>query len=65
MSETWNAFIHLLEISVRKKTADKGSASRGMIAMCGEKQIAVNSQHFLCGGGGGYLEVVEQTLRSQ
>lgn len=48
MSETGNAFIRPLEISVRKMTVDKGSASPGMIAMCGEKQIAANPQHFLC-----------------
>lgn len=48
VSETWNAFIHPLEISVRKMTVDKGSASPGMIAMCGEKQIAANPQDFLC-----------------
>lgn len=47
VSETWNAFIHPLEISVRKMTVDKGSASRGMIVMCGEKQIVANVGHFL------------------
>lgn len=35
------------EISVRKLTVEKGSASRGMIVMCGEKQIEANAEHFL------------------
>lgn len=35
------------EISVRKMTVEKGSASRGMIVMCGEKQIEANAGHFL------------------
>lgn len=52
MSETWNAFIHLLEISVRKKKKKKkprqwtqGSASQGMIVTtCGEKNRSKKKQ---------------------
>lgn len=34
------------EISVRKMTVDEGSASRGMIVMCGEKRIAAEAEIF-------------------
>lgn len=35
------------EISVRKMTVDKGSASRGMIVMCGEKRIGAKAGQLL------------------
>lgn len=49
LSETWNAFYSSVrEISVRKMTVDKGSASRGMIVMCGEKQIGAEGRTSSC-----------------
>lgn len=35
------------EISVRKTTVDKGSASPGMIVVCGERRVVMKAGQFL------------------
>lgn len=53
------------EISVRKMTVDEGSASRGMIVMCGETRIAAEAGKLLVHLWKYFItRVLKPTLRS-